>query len=77
MLAGAAFGLYPNLLPASTDPSRSLTIHNAAANHFGLAVGMVWWSIGTALVICYFAYTYHRFRGRVEISDQATGAYSN
>ena len=77
MLAGAAFGLYPNLLPASNDPGRGLTIHNAAASHYGLAVGLAWWSIGTALAICYFAYIYHRFRGKVDIPDPAAGGYSN
>ena len=76
MLAGAAFGLYPNLLPASNDPSRSLTIHNAAASHYGLAVGLSWWTIGTALTICYFAYIYHRFRGKVELPDPASGGHS-
>src|ERR1700737_711947 len=31
MLCGAAFALYPSLLPASADPANSLTIHNASA----------------------------------------------
>src|SRR6266436_5656907 len=31
MLVGAVFALYPVVLPASTDPSYNLTIHNAAA----------------------------------------------
>ena len=30
-LGGAAFGLYPALLPSSGDPANSLTIRNAAA----------------------------------------------
>jgi cytochrome d ubiquinol oxidase subunit II len=75
MLAGAAFGLYPNLLPSCTDPSYGLTIHNAAASHYGLAVGISWWTIGIILAIGYFAYIYRRFRGRVEISDDSHGAY--
>ena len=39
MLVGAAFALYPVVLPASTDPSYSLTIYNSAAGHHGLVVG--------------------------------------
>ena len=31
MLVGAAFALYPVVLPASTDPARNLTIYNTAA----------------------------------------------
>src|ERR1700757_1353503 len=43
MLVGAAFALYPVVLPASTDPSRNLTIYNTAAGHHGLTVGLTWW----------------------------------
>ncbi len=49
MLVGAAFALYPMVLPASTDPSYSLTIYNTAAGAHGLSVGFVWWSIGMIL----------------------------
>src|SRR5271167_1277566 len=51
MLVGAAFALYPVVLPASTDPSYSLTIHNSAAGHHGLVVGITWWSIGFVLAL--------------------------
>ena len=51
MLVGAAFALYPVVLPASTDPSYSLTIYNSAAGHQGLTVGITWWSIGFVLAI--------------------------
>ena len=49
MLGGAAFGLYPNVLPATTDPAYSLTIYNAAAAPYGLRVGVIWWTIAMAL----------------------------
>ena len=65
MLAGAAFGLYPTLLPASTDPSYSLTIYNSAAATQGLRVGFAWWVPGMVLAIGYFAFVYHAFRGKV------------
>jgi hypothetical protein len=35
MLAGAAFALYPVVLPSSSDPARSLTISSTAAAHHG------------------------------------------
>ena len=47
MLGGAAFMLYPSLLPASTDPSYSLTIYNAKTGPYSLRVGLIWWLIGT------------------------------
>jgi len=69
MLVGAAFALYPVVLPASTDPSNSLTIYNSAAGHHGLAVGIVWWSIGAILAIGYFVFTFRMFRGKVRLED--------
>jgi cytochrome d ubiquinol oxidase subunit II len=65
MLAGAAFALYPTLLPASNDPSRSLTIYNARTADYSLRVGLIWWMAGIALAIAYFTLTYTLFRGKV------------
>ena len=70
MLGGVAYGMYPYLLPASTDPSYSITVHNAAAPHYGLVVGIVWWMIGMALAIAYFAYLYRSFRGKVTLQGE-------
>jgi cytochrome d ubiquinol oxidase subunit II len=66
MLAGTAFSLYPDLLPA-VIPANSLTIHNAAASRYGLVVGLVWWLIGMALAAIYFILTYRLFRGKVRV----------
>ncbi len=67
MLGGAAFGLYPNVLPASTDPSLGLTIHNTAAAEYGLRVGLAWWFVGIILAIGYFVFVYRTFRGKVSL----------
>ncbi len=67
MLTSAAFGVYPNVLPAVTDPDRSLTISNALAPENGLRIGLVWWSIGMALAVGYILFTYRRFAGKVEV----------
>jgi cytochrome bd ubiquinol oxidase subunit II len=69
MLAATAFGLYPNLLTASTDPAYSITLHNAAAGAYGLSVGLIWWLIGMALAICYFIFVYRTFRGKINSSS--------
>jgi cytochrome bd ubiquinol oxidase subunit II len=67
MLVGAAFALYPVVLPASIDPSYSLTIYNSAAGHYGLTVGITWWCIGFVLAIGYFVFIFRMFRGKVRL----------
>jgi cytochrome d ubiquinol oxidase subunit II len=64
MLMSAAFGVYPDVLPASSDPARSLTIHNAAAGAYGLTIGLVWFIPGMLLVAAYFTYVYRSFAGK-------------
>ena len=73
MLVGAAFALYPLVLPASTDPSYSLTIYNTATGAHGMAVGFVWWSIGMVLATVYFVFVYRMFRGKVRVDEGAGG----
>ena len=69
MLAGAAFGMYPIVLPASTDSRYSLTIYNSSAGAYGLRVGVVWWTIGAILAIVYFTCLYRLFRGKVTVVE--------
>jgi cytochrome bd ubiquinol oxidase subunit II len=70
MLVGAAFALYPVVLPASTDPARSLTIYNSATGHHGLTVGFTWWVLGMMLALGYFFYVYRMFRGKVRLEGE-------
>jgi len=70
MLVGAAFALYPVVLPASTDPARSLTIYNASAGHHGLSVGFIWWVLGMILTVGYFFFVYRMFRGKVQLEGE-------
>ncbi|MGA9566784.1 MAG: cytochrome d ubiquinol oxidase subunit II [Candidatus Korobacteraceae bacterium] len=73
MLVGAAFALYPTVLPASTDPNYSLTIQNTATGEHGMQVGFVWWSMGMVLAACYFVFVYRMFRGKVQVEEGANG----
>jgi cytochrome d ubiquinol oxidase subunit II len=57
------------VLPASTDPSYSLTIYNSAAGRHGLIVGLSWWIIGIVLTLGYFVFIYRMFRGKVKLED--------
>ena len=70
MLASVAFGLYPDLLPSSIQPGLSLTIHNAAADRYGLAVGLAWWIPGIALAIAYTVFAYRRSAGKVQAGEE-------
>ena len=65
MIGGAAFALYPVLLPSSTSSSDSLTIYNGQTGAYSLRVGLVWWAIGISLAVVYFAVLYRSFRGTV------------
>jgi cytochrome d ubiquinol oxidase subunit II len=69
-LAGAAFAMYPTLLPASADPQYSLTIHNAKAGSYSLSVGLIWWIIGVALAVGYFTFLYRFFAGKVRLDER-------
>ena len=68
MLVGAAFALYPVVLPAR-DPQYSLTIYNTAAGAHGLSVGLVWWTLGFVLTTAYFVFLYRMFRGKVQVGE--------
>jgi cytochrome d ubiquinol oxidase subunit II len=69
MLASAAFGLFPNALPARPDASLSLTIYNTAAGAHGLRVGLAWWIPGMILVLGYFVFVYRHFAGKVRLEE--------
>jgi cytochrome d ubiquinol oxidase subunit II len=68
MLVGAAFALYPVVLPAR-DHRYDLTIYNTAAGSHGLSVGLIWWVLGAALAVAYFVYVYRMFRGKVQLGE--------
>ena len=65
-LASFAWGMFPNLLIATGDPTYSLTIFNSAASSYGLWISLVWFSIGISLVVAYTTWVYASFRGKVE-----------
>jgi cytochrome d ubiquinol oxidase subunit II len=68
MMASTAFAIYPKVLPA-VEPENSLTVYNASGSAYGLAVGLVWWSIGMVLAAIYFVLIYRLFRGKVSLED--------
>jgi cytochrome d ubiquinol oxidase subunit II len=67
MLAGACWGLYPTLLPASTGAANDITLSRAISGPHTLAVGLVWWLVGMAMAISYVVFVYSKFRGKVDL----------
>jgi cytochrome d ubiquinol oxidase subunit II len=65
MLAGACWGLYPTLLPATTGADRDITLNSAISSPRTLAVGLVWWGFGMLLAFGYIVFVYGKFRGKV------------
>jgi cytochrome d ubiquinol oxidase subunit II len=65
MLGGAAFALYPVLLPSSGDPARALTITSAATSQYALRVGLTWWIVAAIIVVASFRFLYRSFRGKI------------
>ncbi|MGD0799597.1 MAG: cytochrome d ubiquinol oxidase subunit II [Acidobacteriaceae bacterium] len=73
MLVGAATGLYPTLLPSSSDASADITIAKALSGPYATHVGLIWWSLGTLLAIAYFCVSYGMMRGKVPAHADAPG----
>ncbi len=69
MLTSAVFGIFPYLLPSSTNPDLGLTVYNVATSEYGMRVGLIWWIPGIILVAAYFVYTYRRFSGKVNLEE--------
>jgi cytochrome d ubiquinol oxidase subunit II len=69
MFLGAAFGLFPVILPAVGTQGRDLTVDQALSGPHTLRVGLVWWSVGMCLAIMDFCIVYWLFRGKVPVDD--------
>jgi cytochrome d ubiquinol oxidase subunit II len=68
MLLGAAFALYPILMPSTLGSAYDLTLANAKAGAYGLTLGLFWWGFGIAFAAAYFVFVYWMFRERVRTS---------
>jgi cytochrome d ubiquinol oxidase subunit II len=73
MLGGAAYALYPILLPSSIPGVPDITIHNAAAGSYSLSYGLIWWTLGMIIAIGYFVLIYRMFRGKVSLQSGEHG----
>ncbi len=69
----ALFGLalYPNLVTATGDPSRSVTIFNAASSPKTLGIMLIIAAVGMPFVLTYSGVIYWTFRGKVKLGEQS------
>lgn len=72
MLGSVAWGCYPNLLIATSNPAHSLTIFNTTAGTYGLRIGLVWFLFGIALVMTYQIYVHRLFWGKVPLDLESS-----
>jgi cytochrome d ubiquinol oxidase subunit II len=68
LLATAAAGLYPYVLPARTGDRFGLTVDNAAAAPHALRIATYWWPLGIVLATVYFTVAYRLFVVRRRVS---------
>jgi cytochrome d ubiquinol oxidase subunit II len=61
--------LYPDVMPSTTDPTFSLTVHNAASSHYTLKVMSIVALVFTPFVLLYQAWSYWVFRKRIGVRD--------
>jgi cytochrome bd ubiquinol oxidase subunit II len=62
-------GLFPDVMPSSTNPAYSLTVHNASSTHYTLVI-MTWVAaFCTPVVLGYQAWSYWVFRRRIGIDS--------
>ena len=73
MLGATAFGLFPNVLPSSGDPGRSLTVYTTITQEYGLSVGLAWWTVGILMATGYFIFLFRSFRGKVVVPAEGDG----
>jgi cytochrome d ubiquinol oxidase subunit II len=70
MLASVAFGLFPYVLPSTTDAKLGLTIYNTAPAVYGLRVGLAWWIPGMLLACGYSFFMHREFAGKVRADER-------
>jgi cytochrome bd ubiquinol oxidase subunit II len=59
------FGLFPNVMPSSIDPSYSLTVYNASSSQLTLKIMSIVALFFVPIVLAYQGWSYYVFKKRV------------
>ena len=73
MLATTAVCLFPVVLRALGDDSRSLTVFNSGAPDQSLRIALTWYALGLPLVVIYFIVLFRLHRGRAAAATGREG----
>ena len=71
LVALFGFALFPNLVTAAGDPSRSVTVWNAASSRKTLGIMLVIAAVGMPFVLAYSGVIYWTFRGKVKLGEHS------
>lgn len=75
MFIAAVAASYPVLLPSTNAVHPSLTVFNAAAPPYSLAIGLRWWILGIALIAGYSAMVHWLHRGKMARDGEQYHSY--
>ena len=73
MLVATAACLFPVLVRALPDATRSLTAYNAGATAAGLRTALGWWMVGFPIAVAYFAVLFRIHRGKAVAAADGQG----
>ena len=73
LMLNVAFSVFPNMMIATTHPSYNLTIYNTATSEYALRTGLIWYSVGAFLALCYTLFMYRSFKGKVSLPEEGEG----
>ncbi|MEW6167259.1 MAG: cytochrome d ubiquinol oxidase subunit II [Pseudomonadota bacterium] len=74
----AGFGLFPFLMPSSTDPASSLTVWDASSSQLTLFIMLIATLVFLPLVLAYTAWVFRVLRGKISLAHvraQERGTY--
>ena len=71
MIALAAVGLFPRLVPSTIDLANSLTITNSSSSQRTLLAMLIIVLLGVPLVLGYTAFVYRIFKGKVVLTEES------
>ncbi|MFX0123381.1 MAG: cytochrome d ubiquinol oxidase subunit II [Candidatus Hodarchaeota archaeon] len=68
-ILGVGLAIFPNLVYASNNSSRNLTVYNASSGELTLSTILGVALIALPLVLAYTAWTYKTFSGKIELAE--------
>jgi cytochrome d ubiquinol oxidase subunit II len=71
LMAATAVAMFPVMLRSPSDPTLSITAHDAANDPHGLSIALRWWLLGIPLVIVYFVLQFKLHAGKTQVAEDS------